>query len=218
MKSYLIIGMGRFGSHLAKKLYDLGHEVVIIDRTESKIAPHKALYDDAHIGDCTNPNVLKELGINNFDVCFVTIGDNFQSSLQITSLLDEMGAKKVVSKANSDIQAKFLKRNGATEVVYPIKEVSENLAIRMSANNLFDYIELSSDYSISECLVPEIWLGKTIADADVRKKHNANILAIKQNNSVITMPTASYTFEYGDHVIIMAKNSDLFRFVNSVDK
>ena len=173
-------------------------------------------FADAQIGDCTNPTVLQSLGVNNFDVCFVTIGENFQSSLEITSLLKEMGAKKVVSKADSEIQKKFLLRNGADEVVYPIKEVAEKLAIRLSANNIFEYIEMSSDYSISEMPIHDSWQGRSIADVDVRRRFNVNILGIKKNGQLVPMPSADYVFAKEDHVVLIGKNADIFRLSSKI--
>lgn len=216
MKSFLVIGMGRFGSKLAQKLLELDNDVMVVDKSEEKISLLINDFTDAQIGDCTNPAVLESLGINNFDACFVTIGDNFQSSLEITSLLKDMDAKYVISKANSEIQRKFLLRNGADEVVYPIKEIAEKLAIRTSANNLFDYVEISSDFSISEIAVHESWIGKSIANIDVRKKHHVNILAIKKDGELMPMPGADYVFERNDHVVILAKNADIFKLSSKI--
>ncbi|MGN0551137.1 MAG: potassium channel family protein [Acutalibacteraceae bacterium] len=216
MKSFLVIGMGRFGSKLAKKLLQLDNDVMVVDKSEEKISSVINDFTDAQIGDCTNPAVLESLGVNNFDACFVTIGDNFQSSLEITSLLKDMDAKYVISKANSEIQRKFLLRNGADEVVYPIKEIAEKLAIRTSANNLFDYVEISSDFSISEIAVHESWIGKSIANIDVRKKHHVNILAIKKDGELMPMPGADYVFERNDHVVILAKSADIFKLSSKI--
>lgn len=211
MKSFLVIGMGRFGSQLASKLVQMDNDVMVVDKDHEVIERVASNFTDAQIGNCTNPTVLQSLGINNFDVCFVTIGENFQSSLEITSLLKEMGAKKVVSKADSEIQRKFLLRNGADEVVYPIKEVAEKLAIRMSANNIFDYLEISPEYSISEIPVHESWVGRSIANSDIRRKFHVNILAVKMGERLMPMPSADYVLDRGDHVIIIGRNSDIFK-------
>ena len=150
MKTVLIIGMGRFGQHLCRKMLKLNNEVMIVDRNEEAMEDLLPLVTNAKIGDCTNEEVLHSLGIGNFDLCFVCIGTNFQSSLEITSLLKEAGAKYVISKATRDIQAKFLLRNGADAVVYPEKDIAERIAVRYSADNVFDYIELDEEYSIYE--------------------------------------------------------------------
>ena len=150
MKSILIIGMGRFGRHLCKNLSQLGNQVMIVDEKEENLEEMLPYVVSAKIGDCTNESVLKSLGISNFDLCFVCIGTNFQSSLEITSLVKELGGRHVVSKANRDIHAKFLLRNGADEVIYPDRDIAEKLAVRYSANHVFDYIELTEEYSIYE--------------------------------------------------------------------
>jgi len=211
MKSILVIGMGSVGTMLARRLTALKNEVMIVDRNEEIIEELAPEFADAQIGDCTNPLVLKSLGINNFDVCFVTIGKNFQSSLEITSLLKEMGAKTVVSKASSDIQVKFLLRNGADDVFYPEKEIAEKLAIRYNQENIFNFIELSQDFSIFEIPIMPEWTGKTIVDIDVRKKYNLNILAIKEDDRLIPVPGGQYVFKDTDHIIVLGKPEDVFK-------
>lgn len=154
MKSILIIGMGRFGTHLCMDLSKLDNEIMIVDREEEKLEDLLPYVTSAKIGDCTNEKVMKSLGVGNFDLCFVCIGSNFQSSLEITSLLKEFGASYVVSKANRDIHAKFLLRNGADEVIYPDRDIAEKVAVRFSANQVFDYVELGDGYSIYEVCTP----------------------------------------------------------------
>ena len=148
MKSILIIGLGRFGTHLCQDLARLDNEIMIVDKDEASLEDLLPLVVSAKIGDCTNEKVLKSLGVGNFDYCFVCIGENFQSSLEITSLLKDLGAKYVVSKANRDIHAKFLLRNGADEVIYPDRDIAEKVAVRFSANQVFDYVELGNNFSI----------------------------------------------------------------------
>lgn len=202
MKSVLVIGMGRFGRSLATKMYELNNDVMIVDRNSQLIDELAPLFTDAAVGDCTNELVLKSLGVNNFDICFVTIGENFQASLEITSLLKDLGAKYVVSKTGRDIHAKFLLRNGADEVVYPEKEMAEKLAIRYNANKIYDFIKLTPSYSIYEIPIDSAWIGKSIAALDIRKKHDINIIAIKQNEQ-ITMPSPDYHFSGDEHVVII---------------
>ncbi len=139
---------------------------------------------NAQIGDSTNPDFLTSLGIRNFDFCIVAIGDDFQSSLETTSLLKELGAKLVVSRAASDVHAKFLLRNGADEIIYPEKQLANWVAIRYSADHIFDYIELDDDHAIFEVQVPKDWIGKTIGELDVRKKYGINIMGIKENGKM----------------------------------
>ena len=167
MKSVLIIGMGRFGHYLCKKFVELGNEVMIVDSDEIKINDMMNIVKSARIGDCTNVEVLKSLGVGNFDLCFVCIGSNFQSSLEITSLVKELGAKWVISKANRDIQAKFLLRNGADEVIYSDRDIAERLAKRYSADHVFDYVELSAQYGIYEIPPLSKWIGKSIRESNI---------------------------------------------------
>lgn len=169
MKSVLIIGMGKFGHHLCKDLIALDNDVMIIDQQEERVSDLISLVTNVQIGDCTNPQVIKNLGVGNFDIVFVCIGTNFQSSLEITSLVKEMGARYVISKANRDVHAKFLLRNGADEVIYPDRDIAEKLARRCSANHVFDYIELDDEYSIYEIPTAEEWVGHSIRDIDIRK-------------------------------------------------
>ncbi|MDF2677232.1 MAG: TrkA-N domain protein [Bacillota bacterium] len=212
MKSVLIIGMGAFGQHLALKLIDLKNEVMIVDKDEEVITEMSPLVTDAEIGDCTKEEVLKSIGVSNFDICFVTIGDNFQSSLEITSLLKDLGAKYVISKASRDIQAKFLLKNGADEIVYPDKDMAEKLAIRCSVKNVLDYFEISDDYSIYELPIMQSWVGKTIGEINVRKKYNINILIIKNDNDIITLPSIDYYFKTNDIIIVLGTSNNIMKF------
>ena len=181
MKSVLIIGIGRFGHHLCIDMANRGNEVMIIDKDEKKTTDLLEYATAVRVGDCTNEEVLRSLGVGNFDLCFVCIGSNFQSSLEITSLVKELGAKHVVSKANRDIHAKFLLRNGADEVFYPDRDIAERLAVKYSANHVFDYFELSKDYSIFEIQPKAAWIGRTIEEADIRANYHINVFGIKKN-------------------------------------
>ena len=181
MKSVLLIGLGKFGKHIAMKLNELNHQVMAIDKNEELVNTMLPFVTDAQIGDTTNEEFLKSLGVNNYDICIVTIGNDFQSSLETTSLLKELGAEFVISRAATDIHAKFLKRNGADEVIYPEKQVADWAAIRYSANNILDFIEIDDKYAIFELTTPENWIGKTISQIDIRRKYGINIMAVKQD-------------------------------------
>lgn len=181
MKTVLLIGIGRFGKHIATQLNLLGHQVMAVDHDENKVNDVLPLVTNAQIGDSTNPAFVESLGVQNYDVCIVAISDDFQSSLETTSLLKELGAKFVVSRAERDVQAKFLLRNGADEVVYPEKQVAKWAAIRYSADHIIDYVELDDDHAIFEVSVPKSWVGMTIGHLDIRKKYNINIMALKKN-------------------------------------
>ena len=202
-KTILLIGIGRFGLHIAKKLQELGHEVMAIDVNEEKINQAVPYVTDAQIGNSTNEEFLKSLGINNFDLCIVTISNDFQSSLETTSLLKELGAKKVVSRAERDGQAKFLLRNGADEIVYPEKQLASWMAIKYSADHILDYIKLDNEHAIFEVSVPKDWIGKTIGEIDIRKKYGINILGIKDGKKLNVNVTPSQILSLELSLLVM---------------
>ncbi len=211
MKSVLVIGLGRFGRHLAEKMRALGNDVMIVDKNEKLVNELAPKFTDSHIGDCTNEAVIRSLGVKQMDCCFVSIGEDFQSSLVITSLLKRAGAKHVIAKANQEIQAELLEQIGADEVVYPEREIAEKLAIRYNANNVFDYVQLTEDYSIYEVPIMPSWVGASIVDVDVRKKYRVNIIAVKNGEILQPMPGVDYIFRKGDHVVVIGKSSDVFK-------
>ena len=184
MKNILLIGLGRFGKNIALQLNKLGHEVMAVDNNEERVNEILPIVTNAQIGDSTNTEFLKSLGIRNFDVCIVTIGGDFQNSLETTSLLKELGAKLVVSRAERDVQAKFLLRNGADEVVSPEKQVANWAAIRYTADHIRDYIEVGEAHAIFEVEVPEGWVGKSVGELDIRRKYSINIMATKENGKI----------------------------------
>ena len=184
MKNILLIGLGRFGKNIALQLNKLGHEVMAVDNNEERVNEILPIVTNAQIGDSTNTEFLKSLGIRNFDVCIVTIGGDFQNSLETTSLLKELGAKLVVSRAERDVQAKFLLRNGADEVVSPEKQVANWAAIRYTADHIRDYIEVDEAHAIFEVEVPEGWVGKSVGELDIRRKYSINIMATKENGKI----------------------------------
>ncbi|MBP0980676.1 MAG: TrkA family potassium uptake protein [Oscillospiraceae bacterium] len=184
MKSVLLIGLGRFGKHIAMKLNELDHEVMAIDINEERVNAILPFVTNAQIGDSTNKEFLSSLGIGNFNACIVTIGDNFQNSLETASLLKELGARKVIARASRGVQEKFLLRNGADEVVYPEKQLATWTAIRCTSEHILDYIELDEDYSIFELAVPPEWNDKTVIELDIRKKYGINILALREGGKL----------------------------------
>ncbi len=217
MKSILVIGLGRFGNHLLHKFYDLGDEVMAVDVNEEKVQAAMPYATSAKIGDCTKMDTLRSLGVKNFDICFVCIGEGFQNSLEITSLLHEMGAKRVISKANTEIHAKFLLRNGADEVTYPERDSAQKLATRCSVDNIFDFIELTKDTAIYEIPILESWEGKSIVKIDARRKYRINILAVKNGTSIQAHPGAEYVFNPDDHIIILGQNADVEKLLKKMD-
>ena len=209
MKSILLIGLGRFGKNIAMKLNELKHEVMAIDKKEERVEEVLPYVTNAQIGDSTDEEFLTSLGVRNFDVCIVAIGDDFQSSLETTSLLKELGAKMVVSRAARDVHAKFLLRNGADEVVYPEKQLAAWTAIRYSSDHIFDYIELSGGYSIFEVSIPDSWIGKSIAQLDVRRNYNINIMALKRDGNVDMNITPDMVLNSDETLLVLGKNKDI---------
>lgn len=209
MKSILIIGLGRFGTYMAKKFTELGNHVMVLDTDEEKVNEILPYVTSAQIGDATKTAVLNGLGIDNFDLCAVCMGENFQGSLEATSLLKEGGAKYVLSRASTEIQAKFLMRNGADEVIFPEKQTAERLAVRYSADNIFDYIQLTPEYAIYEIPTPRGWEGKTIRDKNVRAKYNLNILGVKRGETLTPLPDADHPFSTKERLIVMCRKEDI---------
>ncbi|MBR4143921.1 MAG: TrkA family potassium uptake protein [Lachnospiraceae bacterium] len=209
MKSVLVIGMGRFGKNATVKLRELGHEVMAVDILEERISDSLEIASNAIIGDTTSKAFLETLGVKDYDLCIVTIGDDFQSSLETTSLLKEMGAKKVISRASNDVQKKFLLRNGADYVVYPEEQVAHWVAIRYSSDSIFDYLSLEDGYSIVEINVPVKWTGRTIGELDVRKKHKINIIAIKHDDKMIMDITTNTQLSGMDRALVLGKDEDI---------
>ena len=216
MKSVLIIGLGSLGHHLCVNMSRLGNEVMIVDEDEESMQDLLSHAVMAKVGDCTKEDVLKSLGVGNFDICFVCIGSNFQSSLEITSLLKEMGAKYVVSKANRDIQAKFLLRNGADEVIYPDRDVAERLAVKHSANHVFDYIELTEGYSIFEIPPMKSWVGKSIRQLAIRSAYHVSVLGIKANGHLQLLPQSDRILEEKDHLMVVGLKKDIDRILENI--
>ncbi len=181
MKSILVVGLGRFGRHTAMQLNEMGHEVMAVDLNETRVNEALPYLTGARIGDSTSEDFIDELGVDGYDLCIVTIAGDFQSSLETTLLLKEMGARYVVARAERDVHAKFLLRNGADEVVYPERQMARWTAVRYGSNHILDYIELDDDHAIFEVTIPKHWLGKTVGQLEVRKKYHVNIMALKQN-------------------------------------
>ena len=189
MISVLIIGLGRFGRHMAIKFQEQGNDVMAVEKDEARADEMAPVIQNIQIGDATNEDFLQSLGVGNYDVCVVGIGESFQTALEITVHLKDLGAKYVVARATRDIYKKLLLRNGADHVVYAEREVAERLAVRYgTAQGIFDYVELTPEYSIFETAVPESWVGKTVVDLEVRQKYRINILAIQRGGKLEPLP------------------------------
>ena len=209
MKSVLLIGLGRFGKHVAMKLSELNHQVMAIDKREERVNDIMPFVTNAQIGDSTNEEFLASLGINDYDITIVAIGNDFQSSLETTSLVKELGGKMVVARAERDVQAKFLLRNGADDVVYPEKQVAEWTAIRYTSDHIYDYIEINDEYAIYEVEVPKQWCGKTVGEIDIRKKYKANIMAIKKDGKINMSIHVDTMLEENETLLVVGEQSDI---------
>lgn len=216
MKSVLIIGLGRMGRHLAKRMLQLGNDVMIVDKNPALIEAMSDRFTDSSICDCTNEAVIRSLGVDNFDICFVTIGEDFQSSLVVTSLLKKHGARRIVAKTNQDIQAELLRTIGADEIVYPEVDTAEKLAIRYNADNIFDFVPLTEKYSIYELPILPQWAGQTLAELNVRRKYQINIIAVKSGEELNANLTADYRFAPDDHIILIGRADEVFRLASKV--
>lgn len=209
MKSILLIGLGRFGRHIAMHLDELGHQIMAIDKVEERVDAVLPFVMNAQIGDSTNSEFLKSLGIRNFDVCIVAIGNDFQSSLETTSLLKELGGKLVVSRAARDVQAKFLLRNGADEVVYPEKQLAKWTAIRYTADHILDYMELDGDHAMFEVQIPKEWLNHTVGQIDIRKRYQINIIGMKKDGKLHLAITPDTMLREGETMLVIGEYQNL---------
>lgn len=211
--TFLVIGLGRFGTNLALRLMDSGSEVMVIDTDEesvNRLAPHVT---QAKIGDCMDEEVLRSLDPASFDFCFVCISENFQSSMETTSLLKELGAPMVVAKADRDLHAKLLLKIGADEVVFPERDMAQRTAMRFSVNGALEYVELAPGYAIMELDVPDHWAGHTILDLDIRKKWNVNVIGRKEEGAIRPID-ASFVFAADTHILVAGRPDDITRMVN----
>lgn len=211
MRSMLVIGAGRFGKNLAVKLTELHNEVMLVDVDEEAVHKLEPFVTRVQIGDCMDRDVLSELGVRNFDVCFVCISDNFQSSMEITSLLKELGAPYVVAKSDREIHADLLKKIGADDVVYPERDMAQRTAVRYSARGAFDYIELSPEYAIMEIEVPDDWIGRNIRELDVRIRHRVNVIGVRTGKHILPLISADHAFREQEHVIVAVEQKDILK-------
>ena len=211
MKSVLIIGMGTLGKHLARKVAEFGNEVLIMDENEDVIQELSQEFPNAIAGDCTSEGVLRSLGVNNFDYCFVTVGEDFYDTLEITAILKELGAKYVVTKAKKNRQADFLKKIGADAVFYPEEDMAESLAIKYTVDNIYDNFELTEEYSIYEMPILKEWRDKSISDIDLRELYGINIIAVRRGVQLLPTPKSNYVFEDGDMIFVIARKEDVLK-------
>ena len=212
MKNILLIGLGRFGKHIAMQLNEMGHEIMAVDINEERVNRILPFVTNAQIGDSTDASFLESLGIGNFDICFVTIGGSFQNSLETTSLLKELGARLVISRAERDVQEKFLLRNGADRVVYPEKQVAKWASIRYADDHILDYMEVDASHAIFEVEVPDEWLGRSVGELDIRRKYNINILAVKKEREVSVTISVDTVLEADSTLLVLGDYKAIQKF------
>ena len=208
MTSALIIGVGEFGAHIATRMSELNCEVMAVDSNEDRINEILPYVTSARIGNCTDAEFLRSLGIGNFDICIVAVGGLFQVSLETTCTLKELGAKYVLARATNDVQMKFLRMVGADEVAYPEKQTAIRLATKYASETILDFIQLDNNYSIYELKIPKDWYGKSLAQVDIRKKYNINILTFKRGDNVF-LPTADTVVLEGDIAFVIGEVKDI---------
>nr|WP_294662857.1 TrkA family potassium uptake protein [uncultured Blautia sp.] len=212
MKNILLIGLGRFGKHIAMQLNEMGHEIMAVDINEERVNKILPFVTNAQIGDSTDASFLESLGIGNFDICFVTIGGSFQNSLETTSLLKELGARLVISRAERDVQEKFLLRNGADRVVYPEKQVAKWASIRYADDHILDYMEVDASHAIFEVEVPDEWLGRSVGELDIRRRYNINILAVKKEREVSVAISVDTVLEADSTLLVLGDYKAIQKF------
>ena len=209
MSSFVVIGLGRFGISVSKTLYDMGYEVLAIDANEEVIQNVSNSVTHAVIGDATDENVLRSLGVRNFENAVVCTGGNMDSSIMITLLLNEMGVENIIVKAQDELHGKILKRVGAKKIIFPEKDMGVKVAQSLVASNILDYIELSDDYSIIEITVPQEWIGKSLLELNVRVNYGINIMAIKNDGDINITPLANDILEKENILVVIGHNEDL---------
>ena len=212
MKNILLIGLGRFGKHIAMQLNEMGHEIMAVDINEERVNRILPFVTNAQIGDSTDASFLESLGIGNFDICFVTIGGSFQNSLETTSLLKELGANLVISRAERDVQEKFLLRNGADRVVYPEKQVAKLASIRYADDHILDYMEVDASHAIFEVAIPDEWIGRSVGELDIRRRYNINILAVKKEREVSVTISVDTVLEADSTLLVLGDYKAIQKF------
>ena len=217
MNSNLVIGVGTYGHYLVKKMAELNCQVMVIDVDESHLEDVLDIVVSAKVGDCTKEEVLRELDIESFDNVYVCMSENFQNSLEITSLVKEMGAKHVISIADREIQAKFLSRNGADVVLYPDRDSAFKAAKMGCSKYIVDYIGVNADYGIIEAPILNPWVGKSIRNLEIRAKHSISVLGIIKGEEKIFNPSADYVFEANDKIYFFASDEEASEYIANVD-
>lgn len=213
MKNVLLIGLGRFGRHMAQKMSDLHNQVLAIDKDERRVQDAMGYVTNAEIGDATDPALIDSLGVRDFDLCVVTMGHDLQASLEIIALLKKHGAAFVLARASRDAHIEFLLACGADDVIYPEKQLANWAAVRYGSDHIFDYVCLSEEHAIYETEIPNAWIGHTLVDLAVRQRYHLNILALRRNGEVDPLPAPNHRFSRDERVILMGGKKDVQKFL-----
>lgn len=211
MKSFIVLGLGRFGKSLAQTLYDLGHEVLGVDGDEKIVQEFSRHITHTVQAEVTSEDFLKSMDIRKFDAAIVAVGSNMQVSIMATVILKELGARFILVKAQDDFQEKVLYKIGADKVILPEKDIGIKAARNLATDNFFDMIEISPDHSIISISPPESWYGKTLGELAVRTKYGINIIAVNGGNSTNVIPNANTLIESNSVITVMGMNDDLKR-------
>ncbi len=213
MKNVLLIGLGRFGRHMAQKMSDMDHQILAIDKSEHKVQEAMSYVTNAEIGDATDPALIASLGVKDFDLCVVTMSHDLQASLEITALLKENGAPFVLVRVSRDTHARFLLACGADEIIYPEKQMADWAAVRYTGDHVYDYTRLSPDHAIYETEIPDSWIGHTVVDLGVRQRYRLNILALRRDGNVDPMFGPTTVLQAGDRIILLGSDKDVQKFL-----
>lgn len=218
MKSYAIIGCGRFGRSVAETLFELGNEVLAVDKDPELIKEISEHVTYAVEADAMDEAVLRELGLSNFDVVVISIGSDLEASIMATIVAKELGVKKVVAKTLSELQGKVLEKVGADKVIFPERDMGVRVAHNLVSANILDYIELSPEYNIAEIVTPKEWHGKSLEDLNLRAKYGINVVAIKRDNEINVTPPANGEVEAGDIVVAIGESESLNKLEDLISK
>ena len=213
MNNVLLIGLGRFGRHMAQKMSDMNHQILAIDKNEHKVQEAMSYVTNAEIGDATDPVLIASLGVKDFDLCVVTMSHDLQASLEITALLKENGAPFVLVRVSRDTHARFLLACGADEIIYPEKQMADWAAVRYTGDHVYDYTRLSPDHAIYETEIPDSWIGHTVVDLGVRQRYRLNILALRRDGNVDPMFGPATVLQAGDRIILLGSDKDVQKFL-----
>lgn len=212
MKNVLIIGVARFGFHIAKELNKLHAQILAVDINEDHLHKVDPFVSKTLIGDSTDIDFLRNIGVNTFDECIVTIGDDFQASLETVYNLKEFGAKKITARASKEAQKNLLQKIGADIVVYPEKQLAKWTALRSGNSTVYDFMDLDNSYGVYEVITPVEWAGKSLSELDLRKKHNINIIGVKENDQMKMILGPNYILKENEKLVVVAKEEDANKY------